>query len=219
MSWFTNEITYNNLDAFNVNDAGVAEVIVRNQNDGVGIGKAHSSFLFVESISTVLNGEGEAVQEIKGMRQSGSAVTLKTDKDGVVDTSVIGLGDVVRIREKNGNVVYAEKTVDFDTAYPNVFAYTSDSANDSYYESLKIACGYLAYADDTHIVLTNDGETKNITFYLGTAPIMLCDMEEEAVKSASAVSLGAYLKAVNADAKVYVITKNGSVTAVMVRDL
>lgn len=218
MSWFTNEATYNNMDAFNVNDAGVAEVIVRNQNDGVGIGKSHSSFLFIESISTVLNEEGEAVQEVKGLRQSGSAVTLKTDKDGVIDTSVIGLGDVVRIREKNSKLVYAEKTVDFDTAYPNVFAYTSDSANDSYYESLKIACGYLSYADDTHIVVTNDSESKNITFFLGTAPIMICDIEEETVKSTSAGNLGAYLKSVNQTAKVYVITKNGGVTAVMVRD-
>ncbi len=218
MSWFTNESTYNNLDAFNVNDAGVAEVIVRNQNDGVGIGKAHSSFVFVESVSTVLNEDGEPVQQLKGIRQSGSAVTLKTDKNDVIDTSVIGLGDVVRIREKNGSVVYTEKTVDFDTAYPNIFAYTSDTSNDSYYESLKIACGYLSYADDTHIVLTNDSENKNITFFLGTSPIMLCDMEEKEVKSISAANLGGYIKSVNPDAKAYVITKNGGVTAVMIRN-
>ncbi|MBQ7976749.1 MAG: hypothetical protein IJ300_13780, partial [Clostridia bacterium] len=216
MTWFTNETTYNNLDAFNVNNAGIAEVIVRNQNDGVGIGAAHSSFVFVESISTVLNADGEAVQQLAGFRQSGSAVTLQTDKEGVIDTSVIGVGDVVRIREKNGKLVYTEKTVDFDTDYPNVFAYSSTSGT-SYYEALKIACGYITYADGTHLVLSNSDESKSVTFTLGSSPVMLCDVSEEDVKTISAGDLSMYLKSVNTDAKAYIITKNGSVTAVMVR--
>ena len=225
MSWFSNESTYNNLDAFNVNEAGVAEVIVRNQDDGVGIGSSHSSFMFVESISVGLNKEGEVVQILNGLRQNGSAATLMTDKNGVIDTSQIGLGDVVRIREKNGAVVYVEKTVDFKNNYIDLFAYSSTTgivggvttAGSSYYEALKIACGYMTYADATHVVLSNADESKKTTFFLGTAPIMLCDNEEEKIKSISAGDLNTYIKDVNSNAKIYVITRNGSVTAVMVR--
>ncbi len=225
MTWFSNESTYQNLDAFNVNDAGIAEVIVRNHDDGVGIGNAHASFMFVESVSVGLDSNGEVVQKLTGLRQNGSAASLLTDKDGVINTSVIGFGDVVRIREKNGRLVYAEKTVDFENDYTDLFAYSSTTgitngvttAGSSYYEALKIACGYLAYSDETHAVLSNADESKKITFYLGTAPVMLCDMDEEKVKTISAGELGTYIRTVNPDAKVYVITRNSSVTAVMVR--
>ena len=212
---FSNESSYSNLDAFNVNDAGIAKVIVRNANDTLGVGST-TNFVLVESVSVAVDAEGEVVQVLKGIRQNGNAYEGTTNSADVIPDG-IKTGDFVRIREKSGQLVSVQNDFDFDTDYPDIFAYTNGGNSGTYYASINIACGFMTYADDTHIVIGDSNNIQNITFSLGSAPILLCDIQEETVKKITVSELASYTKDINSASKVCVVMRNGSVLTVVVR--
>ncbi len=216
MSIFSNETAYSNLDAYNVNDAGIAEIIVRRANDSLGVGSS-KNFIVVESVSVVLDDEGTPVQKLTGLNHTGAAVTVLAETDTTVPDTV-GVGDVLRYRQKGGVTISFEEDFDFDTDYPEIIANSLIANTGSYYASLNYACGYIDYVDGTHLVLANQAGTKKITYALGTAAVILADTDTEKVTKISLSGLSEYLREVSPGAKAAVIAQSGKVTTIVIKN-
>ena len=230
---FGTESTFNKsptqyLEAYNVDEAMVADVMIKYQDrTGNPAKSAHS--LFVKEVQLAIDSEGEVANKIIGTRLSDGAEINMFAMEGAY-TFEPEFGDIIRYSTYKNKIWKAN--LDFDRnadahpeellKYSNGNKYTDETnlppgAINTYTAGVNIYYGKLHYSNETHMTVAADtDDMKRTSFLIREAPVYVCDIDAESLIRITASELRAYEADNNPNAGVYVVTLKGVVYAVVV---
>ncbi|MBQ7976286.1 MAG: S-layer homology domain-containing protein [Clostridia bacterium] len=181
-SMFADQNTYNKgssqwFEAYNLNEAKVAKVVIRNLNDTKNPDQNTTNYVFIKELSTVINKNGEATTHVVGMNLNTGAEYSRdaTLSNTMADTNANDFlatkqfGDVFRYRDVNvpdeGNVMFSGQTftdLNKDYGYMNGASYvsiraaTKGSDANTYFADTNEYVGNIGWANNTHMRLEAD---------------------------------------------------------------
>ena len=221
-SW-SNKTRLKDYSVYNLNDAKIAKVVVRNVKDDKTPGTT-ADYIIVKDVSTVINKDGEAVYKLDGVRMSNGAEYSKeatnrnTQTDYAPESVLVGIqfGELLSFRDFSipdyGNVLWSVKKVfaPGDSVSTTLFTdySTSVSDYDTYASQAREYVGVITYADDTNMTIENSDGTATAPFNIKGKNIYVVDCAEETVVKVDAAAVYAYAAE---RAKTIVVTRGGDV--------
>lgn len=108
---------FHTVTAYCMNDGGIAGAMILWRNAASATISGNSTMILVDSISTVIDGDGDSVQKIRGLA-NGTYVEYLTD--GIVSLTVDGRtikrGDIIRVAsDRNGRISNVRVDINSDT--------------------------------------------------------------------------------------------------------
>lgn len=211
------------IEAYNVDEAGRAKVIIRFINRN-GSPSSTSDLMLVEQVRIAVDTEGEVCDVLEGTRLSdGKKLEMYVTEGAYSFTPKYG--DIIRYTLINNKIWKAVLDYDYSSvASGDSLLKFSDGTSSSgsggkgtYSANLNVFFGKMCYADDTHLTLALDTDGTQKTFFrVSDADIYLCDVEHELFEKITTRELDLYTVANNSSADVHVVTKAGVVVSVVV---